>query len=365
MLLSWFKKWLENERLPDIEPQPKPLSAVDDSQPNASFYTSYFSLIAQGARLKLVEAMFSLNLFALFEKNDTVLESTIIEQLQLMPIRAKKWLHLLSSEHFLIEVTTKDYKKAYKLSDGFVNMMRSEQWWATQFFFNTWMVGADENLTDVLRFGKVKISVSWPPKTETEVLWLEGWMTKTAQLPINSLLEQINFNKVRRVLDVGGGDGTMACALAKAYPKINISVYNLSRSAEMARHNIDAQGLGHRVQVIEGDFIKEDAFPVGFDLILFTRVMFDWDEQVNRKLLKMAYQALPQNGLVAICEFYKDESNDKCLSSEYRYIFHDDFTPHVMKSIAEYQTMLKTTGFSLARTLPKKTGFYRVLLGRK
>ncbi|KTD10963.1 methyltransferase [Legionella gratiana] len=320
----------------------KNAKSVDD------FYENYFSLIATGARLKLVEAMFNLNLFALFERNEFVLEQEIIEKLGLMPIRAQKWLHLLSCEYFLIKNEING-EPVYKLTDEFYQWMLSDQWWSMQFFFNSWNVAAEENLTDVLRYGKVKTSVSWPPKKDTEVVWLEDWMMNTAEQPIRCILEHINFKKVTALLDVGGGDGTMACAFVREHPHLKAAVYNLPKPASIARKAIADKNLSDRVHVIEGDFIKEDTFPVGFDLILFTRVLFDWNEKVDRKLLAMAYQALPKNGLVGICEFYKEENHDRCLSAEYRYIFHDDFTPHVMKTTEDYRRMLTDAGFTITQ----------------
>lgn len=356
MIKSWLKTWFNKA--------PKE-TTVNDGVFTVDFYGSYFSLIAAGARLKLVEAMFSLNLFDLFDQADCVSEREIIEKLGLMPIRAQKWLHLLSDEKFLIK-TQINNQPAYRLTEGFIQLRQGERWWPMKFFFNTWSVAADEHLADVLRYGKVKISVSWPPKTDLEAEWLEDWMTKTAQQPIDCLLEQVDFTQIKSFLDVGGGDGTMACAFVTAHPHLKAAVYNLPKSAEMARKNIAAHGLSDKIRVIEGDFINDDAFPEGFDLILFTRVFFDWNEAVNRKLLKMAYQALPKNGQVSICEFYKEENHNKCLASEYRYIFHDDFAPHVMKTVAEYLTMLKETGFAIPQGQGEKLSrFYTALLGRK
>lgn len=360
MIKSWFAKYFGKKNQDTAFTPPL-------SQDTNDFYENYFTLIASGARLKLVEAMFRLNLFALFENNPCVLEQEIIEKLGLMPNRAKKWLHLLSCEGFLTKITLEN-QAAYQLPEQFIKLRNSERWWPMEFFFNSWNVAADENLADVLRYGKVKTSVSWPPKTETETVWLEDWMMKTAKQPIDIILESINFKKVTSLLDVGGGDGTMACAFATAHPHIKAAVYNLPQPAEMAKKMIASQGLSHQVKVFAGDFIKDTSFPTGFDLILFTRVLFDWDEAVDRKLLTMAYNALPENGLVSICEFYKEENNDRCLAAEYRYLFHDDFTPHVMKSGADYRRMLEDIGFTIVNpNTEKKPDFVycSVILARK
>lgn len=332
-LKSWLRAWLGE-------------TPVSDSD---RFYDNYIHLIASGARLKMVEAMFNLNVFPLFANSNLVLEDDLIAHFNLHPVRAKKWLHLLACEGFLIQVKS-NKRTAYKLPVGFIKLIQSHKWKPARFFFSTWGVGADENLTDVLKHGTPKTSVSWPPKTDAEVEWLEGWMTDSAGQVVDCLLDGIDFSKVRRVLDVGGGDGSVACALVRAYPHLEAAVYNLPKSAEIARRRIGEMDLSDKVKVIDGDFINEAQLPKGHDLILFNRVFFDWDEAVNRKLLLMAYRALPDGGTVGICEFYKEDKNDLCVACEYRYIFHDDFAPHVMKSAAQYHQMLRDTGFSEIRT---------------
>ncbi|HAT8636636.1 TPA: methyltransferase [Legionella pneumophila] len=370
-LTSWIKAWSQkffpNQKKNENKEEEADLTQEKKVRPNSDFYENYFSLVAAGTRLKLIEAMFGVNLFSLFENKAWVFEKDIVEKLQLMPIRARKWLHLLSLEHFLIQIKVNG-QQAYQLPEEFIELIHSEEFPAMEMFFKTWLVSAEENLTDVLRFGKVKTSVSWPPKTQQEAEWLEDWMTRTVDQPTDCLLKSINFKKVNKFLDVGGGDGTMACTFVKKYPHLKAAVYNLPMSAQMARNNIESRKLNHRVHVIEGDFIEEDAFPVGYDLILFTRVLFDWDDQVCRKLLRMAYQALPKNGLVGICEFYKEDNNDICLASEYRYIFHDDFGVNVMKRASVYQNMLEKIGFTIV--LPhkvKEMHFYycSLILARK
>ena len=336
------------------------------TKPNVDFYTDYFSLIADGARLKLVEAMFGLNLFALFENNTCILECDLIETLQIQPNRAKKWLHLLCCEHFLKKVII-DNQPAYQLPDELRQLMHGEEWWGMQFFFNSWIGAANEDLADVLSFGQFKTNVtwSWPPKTKDQAIILEEWMRKTADWTIRCTLEHINFNHVNHLLDVGGGDGTMACAFVSAHPHLKATVYNLPESAELARKNIETKGLSHRVSVLEGNFIEDETFPAGFDLILFARVLLDWDENVNRKLLTMAYQALQKNSLVAICEIFKEDNNDLCLACEYRYIFLDDFAVHVFKTEAEYRCMLEEIGFSILPSQEKTQPYCSFLLAQK
>ncbi len=364
MIKPWIKTWTAKWKVKGRTENPQKLSK--NTNKNSDFYENYYTLVAHAAKLKLVEPMFNLNIFPLFENKAYVLESDIIETLDLHPIRAKKWLNLLASEFFLKQIMISN-QAAYQLSEEFYQLMHGDGWATMKSFFATWIIAANEDLTDVLRFGKVKETVPWPPKTKDEAKTLETWMTLTAECTIACVLEQIDFKNVNHLLDVGGGDGTMACAFVTVHPHLKATVYNLPASAHLARQNIASKGLSDRVSVIEGDFIKDDTLPAGFDLILFSRVLFDWEAKVNRKLLKMAYDALPLDGQVVICEIFKDYNPDFCLSSEYRYLFLDDFTTNVMKTEAEYRIMLGEIGFSV---LPKKPSglsaeYASVLLAKK
>src|SRR5437879_5843859 len=119
LIKSWIQTWLAKysndlHEKKDTELQFPAISK--NTKEKADFFKDYYSLVAESARLKLVEAMFGLNIFALFESKEIVLETEIIEKLRLMPLRAQKWLHLLSYEHFLIKVTVNG-RSAYQLPD--------------------------------------------------------------------------------------------------------------------------------------------------------------------------------------------------------------------------------------------------------
>ena len=78
----------------------------------------------------------------------------------------------------------------------------------------------------------------------------------------------------KNILDVGGGDGTIAITLAKEHLPVDVSitVYNLPASAELARDNVEHNECAGRVQVIDGNFLEDESFPGQFDTIIFNRV---------------------------------------------------------------------------------------------
>ena len=78
----------------------------------------------------------------------------------------------------------------------------------------------------------------------------------------------------KKILDVGGGDGTVAIMLVKEYlqPAANITVYNLPYSAEFARRNVEFYECDDQVRVVDGNFLEDKEFPGTYDAIMFNRV---------------------------------------------------------------------------------------------
>ncbi|KGP62716.1 SAM-dependent methlyltransferase [Legionella norrlandica] len=304
----------------------------------------FYGLLAGGVRVKLLESMFELDLFRLFNDRPYWLENEIIKILELKPVRAKKWLHLLCCENFLKKITI-GAQTGYQLAKSQL-LLGDGGWGFKQYYDFYWQRMANEKLSSILRFTDPRFHVTWPPQNAEEANFLETWMTKTATPLIQTLFAYLDFNQYHSILDVGGGDGTIACALAQAYPHLKITVYNLPESAKIAQKHIATMGLQKRISVFAGDFIQDEQFPSGFDLILFVRVLWDWDESRKRKLLNMAYHALKKKGHVAICEGFKELCYDLCLTWEYSYIFADDFGTEVFKTSDEYKVMLQQIGFT-------------------
>jgi SAM-dependent methyltransferase len=101
------------------------------------------------------------------------------------------------------------------------------------------------------------------------------------------------------VLDVAGGSGIYACALAMRHPHLRASVLERPPVDQIARKSISRRGLGPAVDVIAGDMFSSE-FPSGFDVILFSNVLHDWDEETARQLVEKAVRALPPGGLLLV-----------------------------------------------------------------
>ncbi|NMN96160.1 methyltransferase [Antrihabitans stalactiti] len=123
------------------------------------------------------------------------------------------------------------------------------------------------------------------------------------------LVANAQLTRVRRVLDVGGGDAVNSIALAEANIGVQFTVLDLPGAVSIARDTIAERGLGDRIDVVEGDMFAEP-FPSGHDCVLFANQLVIWSPDQNRELLRKAHAALPDGGQVLIFNAMSDDSGD-------------------------------------------------------
>lgn len=107
----------------------------------------------------------------------------------------------------------------------------------------------------------------------------------------------------RCVLDIGGGSGIYACALAANHPHLTAYVIEQEPVDVLAVGKIAERGLADRVGVLAGDMFA-GGWPDEADVHLFSNVMHDWDKPQIATLLKNSADALPSGGLVVIHETF-------------------------------------------------------------
>jgi hypothetical protein len=303
----------------------------------------YYELLAGAARTRLFESTMDLRLPHLLADKGPLTAAEIAEALGLHLKRAAKWLVLLERIGLLSRKDGRyqNTERAIALhwdKDGRENFFLRDQLDYCRRVYSL-------DFTGVLRGTALPEAVRWPPRTKEAAQHLELWMTITANEAISSLERGTDWENTRSLLDVGGGDGGVACALVRKYDHLQATVFNLPGSAELARARIAREKLESRVKVVEGNFL-EDNLPTGFDRVQFSRVLADWDPAVCQMLLKKARASLNPEGSVVICEPFDDTNRDLALSWEFRYTFYDDFGVQTYKSIAQYQGLLKNAGFS-------------------
>jgi SAM-dependent methyltransferase len=321
----------------------------------------YYKVLAGSAMTKLFESTVDLRLPHLLAERGPLTAAEVADALGLHMKRTAKWLVLLERVGMLtrIEGRYQNTPTAIALhwdKEGHENFFLRDQ-----LAFCRHVYALD--LGEVLRGAPLPEAVPWPPRAEGAA-HLEYWMTITANEAVTALEQGTDWATTKTLLDVGGGDGTIACALVRKYDHLQATVFNLPASAALARARIAREKLESRVKVVEGNFL-ENVLPLEFDRVLFSRVLSDWAPEVCQVLLKKARASLNPGGSVVISEPFDDTNRDLALCWEYRYTFYDDFGVQTYKPIAQYDAMLRNAGFTDTKVIDRiEDTLYGVLTAR-
>jgi demethylspheroidene O-methyltransferase len=126
-------------------------------------------------------------------------------------------------------------------------------------------------------------------------------MGLSQQLISDDIIAAQSFAPFRRILDVGGGDGTFLIALARSVPNLSGCLFDLPAVADLANANFMAAGLTERCAAVGGDVFK-DELPSDFDAVTLVRVLHDHDDADAARLLAAIRRAVRPGKAIVIAE---------------------------------------------------------------
>ena len=177
-------------------------------------------------------------------------------------------------------------------------------------------------------------------------------MHNLALLRTEDLIRSVGLKGVRSMLDIGGGPGTNAIAMAKKGMKATI--FDLPETIAIARKVVHKEH-GKGISLVAGDFHR-DSIGSGYDLILISQIFHAFSIEENRALLRKCRAALNPGGRVAVQEFPITESRSSpphsALFSVNMLVATDSGRCYTVKEMKEW---LSETGFRniVVKNLPE------------
>ena len=159
-----------------------------------------------------------------------------------------------------------------------------------------------------------------------------------------AMAKRVDLGGVRRLLDIAGGSGVYACALAAAHPQINATVLEKPPVDGIALEAIKRRGFADKVSVAIGDMFA-DPFPDGYGAHLFSNVLHDWDEPLVRKLLEKSFTFLAPGGLLIIHDAHINADKTGPLAVAAYSALLMNISEGKCYSITEMNGYLEETGF--------------------
>lgn len=173
-------------------------------------------------------------------------------------------------------------------------------------------------------------------------------MSASQPLVAGEILDAVDFGRARCVLDVGGGEGTFLCALARRHPRLRLMLFDLPAVAARARQRLAEAGLLERVSVHGGSFLS-DPLPGGADTITLVRVLHDHDDGSVLALLRRVRAALPPDGVLVIAEPMARAPGAEAMGDAYFGFYLLAMGQGQARSPARLDALLQAAGFEPAR----------------
>lgn len=164
----------------------------------------------------------------------------------------------------------------------------------------------------------------------------------------DAVLSSYDFSSISKIVDVGGGHGSLIASILKANPQMKGVLFDAPSVIEGARSRIEAEGITDHCELAAGDFFQ--SVPGGGDAYILKWIIHDWDDERSITILRNCHRAMTENGKLLLVEAVVPRGSEPHFS---KFI---DLNMLVMtggreRTENEYRMLLEATGFKLTRII--------------
>ncbi|MDQ2869452.1 MAG: acetylserotonin O-methyltransferase [Acidobacteriota bacterium] len=179
-------------------------------------------------------------------------------------------------------------------------------------------------------------------------------MENISRFAAHAVLEAYDLSGARTILDVGGGNGSMAIAILEKYREARGIVFDLPYIEGHAKERIRDLGVEGRCRFEPGDFFER--VPKGADVHLMKFILHDWNDEESLRVLRNSRGAIEGGGRLVLIEMVVPEGDRSDM------VHLMDLNMLVMtggleRTAAEYGALLGQAGFRLERVIPTASPF--------
>jgi acetylserotonin N-methyltransferase len=172
-----------------------------------------------------------------------------------------------------------------------------------------------------------------------------------------------DFAGVKRLLDVAGGSGCYAIAIARQHPEIHCSVGELEAVVGDTQKYLDRYGVADRVGTYTFNMFQ-DPWPKDYDAMFFSNVFHDWEASHRFDLAQSCFDALQPGGTIYLHEMLLNDSNDGPTTAALFSLLMMVGTRGKQFSGHELEELLTSVGFTDLK-IKQTYGYYSLVSARK
>jgi SAM-dependent methyltransferase len=171
---------------------------------------------------------------------------------------------------------------------------------------------------------------------------------------IHSLFANVyDFSGVKKVVDVGGGHGTLLKHILKANPILTGVLFDRPSVVEGSRKNIETAGLSDRCEVVGGDFFE--SVPSGGDVYIISSVIHGRNDKDSVKILKNCHQAMVENGRILLGEVVIPTGNQPFFGKIQDINLMIAAEGGGERTEEDFRKLFEMSGFLLTRVIPTQS----------
>lgn len=168
----------------------------------------------------------------------------------------------------------------------------------------------------------------------------------------SAIADAYDFSRVRDVVDVGGGSGSLLSAILARHERLTGILFDLAPAIELAKSQ---PGWPFpRAEFASGDFFRE--VPASANLYLLKFVLHDWPDDQAARILATCRRAMDAHSKLLVIEGLLGAANELTPTD------FADITMMLMmdrgreRTEAEFSTLLQRSGFALRTVIPTAVG---------
>ena len=163
---------------------------------------------------------------------------------------------------------------------------------------------------------------------------------------VDTLTGGYPWEATHKVVDLGCGKGTHGIALAKHFPGLQVTLFDLPTMTPIVHSEIIDKAVSNAT-FVPGSFFNEQSIPRGADIYIMSWILHDWNDCDAERILDCVFNAMPSSSKLVLFEYLiacgmevsSDPSSSMARLSMLLYFGSRE------RTLQEYRTLLKNSGF--------------------
>jgi hypothetical protein len=168
-----------------------------------------------------------------------------------------------------------------------------------------------------------------------------------------AVAEAYDFSDVRRLVDVGGGIGTLLATVLGRYPSVQGVLFDRPDVIDDARPTLAEHGVTERCEIVSGDFFM--SLPEKADAYLMSHILHDWDNDRCLTILRNCRKAIAPDGRLLLVEMILPPGDTPHPGKIFDILMLVYSSGGMERTEEEYGELLHRGGFRLTRVVPTQS----------